>query len=149
MPTKTPNRLHWLLRELDDTELDQEFVRDVLLVQHDRLRELLATLDERAADVIRAEPGSGLELREAVENLAQALTDHMRGEEHALATLMPLTPASGQALAYMREEHVRQRTEIEAMRSLASSSADAIRLALTVGAFVAAVRIDMELEESQ
>jgi hypothetical protein len=132
---------------LAEDELDQDAVFRVLLQQHSRLRALLGDVDGRAVAVLRAREEPGPALGSALENMVQALTDHMRGEERALTTLMPRTRNSGRELTFLREEHRRQRAELEAMRRRAAGADDAISLALAARAFVADVLTDMDFEE--
>jgi hypothetical protein len=135
--------------QLADDDLDEDTVRRVLVEQHERLRVLLRALDARAVSAIRTQCPPGLDLQAALENTVQALTDHMRGEEKAIVTLLPRTPASGRALATLREDHARQRDELGAMRRCACTSDDTISLALAVRAFVADVLLDMDLEDQR
>jgi iron-sulfur cluster repair protein YtfE (RIC family) len=137
----------WPPWELNDGELDEAQVRDILLAQHDRLRSLLTGLDTRAVGVVRSESRRPAVLDGAFEETAEALSYHMRAEEQAFAELLPRTAAFGRELTRLREEHGRQREELERMRRLVASSDDAISLALAVRAFVADVLLDMELED--
>jgi hypothetical protein len=130
-------------------ELDDDRVREVLVARHDRLRSLLKVLDASAAAVVRTEAPASGDLRALVENTAQTLDDHLRGEERALTTLSPRDARSGRLLTHLREEHERQRADVEAMRRLAAASDDRISLALAVRAFVADVGLDMDLEDQQ
>jgi hypothetical protein len=132
---------------LDDGELDEAQVRDILLAQHDRLRSLLAGLDTRAVGVIRGESRRPAAVDGAFEETAEALSYHMRAEEQALAALISRRAPSGRELLRLRQEHRRQRNELDRMRRLAASSKDAISLALAVRAFVANVLLDMDLED--
>jgi hypothetical protein len=147
MSEETKHRIQWPPAELEEDEIDERAAREILLAQHDRLRLLLDALDAGAAEVIRSESRPAPELRGPLENAAQALADHMRGEERALAVLLPRTAAAN--LRLLREEHARQRDELATIRRLAASSDDAISLALAVRAFVADVRIDMDLEDQR
>jgi iron-sulfur cluster repair protein YtfE (RIC family) len=132
--------------QLADDHLE-DTVRHVLVEQHARLRELLRALDAKAVAVIRAEPAPGPGLEAALEETVQALTDHIRGEDHAIAMLLPHTPESDRALEQLREEHARQHDELESMRRCCASSDDALSLALAVRALVADVLLDMDLED--
>jgi hypothetical protein len=135
--------------QLNDDDQDQDAVFRVLLGQHSRLRALLGDVDGRAVAVIGAKTTPGPALQSALENVVQALTDHMRGEERALTTMLPRTRSSGRELTFLRAEHTRQRAELEAMRRRAASSDDAISLALAARAFVADVLMDMDFEEKR
>jgi hypothetical protein len=134
---------------LAEDELDRDAVFRVLLEQHSRLRALLGDVDGRAVAVLDARARPGPALKNALEDMVQALTDHMRGEERALTTLLPRTRASGRELTFLRAEHVRQRAELEAMRRQAASADDALTLALAARAFVADVLMDMDFEEKR
>lgn len=147
MTSQIRTRARWLPDEPSDDELDEELVREVLLSQHDRLRKLLRALDAAAIDAIRGLSRPTPDLRAGLEEAAQALTDHMRGEERNLATLIPRSAGSDRALARLREDHARQRDEIQSMRRLSATHDDTITLALAIRAFIADVCIDMDLED--
>ena len=133
-------------RVSNDTH-DVDAARRGLLEQHERLRVLLRALDAKAVAVIRTPSGQGPDLRPALEDTAQILTDHMRGEERALTELLPKTRAPANALGSLREDHARQTEELDRMRRCAASWDDAISLALAVRAFVADVLLDMKEED--
>jgi len=147
MGTETRHRLRWLPSDLDEDELDVHVLREVLLAQHDRLRSLLDALEAGAVSVIGSPSRPPLDLRGPLETAAEALADHMRGEERALAMLLPRGATTASELAKLCDDHARQREDLESMRRLAASSDDAISLALAVRAFVADVRLDMDLED--
>jgi iron-sulfur cluster repair protein YtfE (RIC family) len=128
-------------------ELDHDTVRRVLVEQHERLRGLLRTLDAKAVTAIQSESRPGPDLHAALENVAQALADHMRDEERAIVTLLPRTRASGLALGTLHEDHARQRDELASICRHGATADDAISLALAVRAFVADVLLDMDLED--
>jgi hypothetical protein len=146
---ETRHRVRWLPPERDEDELDRQLIREVLLAQHDRLRALFTALDARAVAVIRSESRPAPDLRGPLDQAAQALDDHLRGEERALAAILRSGPETAASLARLHEDHVRQREDIEAMRRLAASADDAISLALAVRAFAADVRLDMDLEDQR
>jgi hypothetical protein len=133
----------------ENGEQDRDEVFRVLLEQHSRLRALLGDVDGRAVAVLNAKTQPGPALQSALENVVQALTDHMGGEERALTTLLPRTRASGRELLFLRAEHTRQRAELEAMRRRAVTADDALSLALAARAFVADVLMDMDFEEKR
>ena len=126
---------------------DADAVRRVLLEQHERLRELLRALDAKAVAVIRTQSSQGPDLRPALEDTAQILTDHMRGEERALTELLPKNRALKNDLGSLLEDHQRQAEELHRMRRCAASWDDAISLALAVRAFVADLLLDMDEED--
>jgi hypothetical protein len=145
--TRATHPRRWQPPKFTDEELDEDRVREALVGQHARLRGLLERLERHALEIIRAGKGSALELAGAFTEISTALADHARGEERALAKLLPSTAAAARALALLREAHRCQREELAAMWRMAACCDDAITLALAVRAFVSDVRLDMDAED--
>jgi len=139
----------WQPPRFVDETFDEDRVRRGLVAQHELLRARLAALDAQALEIVRGGSCTPAELAEGFGGLAALLADHMRNEEGALAQLLPRTAAAARALAFVRDEHRRQRQELEAMSRLAARGDDAITLALAVRAFVCDVRLDMDAEDSR
>jgi len=142
-PKLTPEALD---RELDDGR-EEDRLRAALLAQHERLRVLLADLDGRALEIIRTGSCAAPELCADFAAVATAFDDHTRGEERALARLLPRTPAATRALAVLREDHRCQREELHTMSRMSTRCDDAITLALAIRGFVSDVRLDMDAED--
>jgi hypothetical protein len=140
-------RRHWRPSPFLDEEMDEGRVRAMLIAQHERLRAMLAVLDAKAVAVPRGGACSPAELGGVFADLAAALDDHMRFEERALGKLLPRTAEDARAVARLRDDHRRQREELQAMSRLAKRCDDGITLALSIRGFVSDVRLDMDLED--
>ena len=136
------------MQERKTEELSSSAVRDEIVSQHRRLRDLL---DQAVAVTVRLDDSSAWlpEMRAKAEALYEALATHMDFEEQALPAALRDVIGWGQVIQQrMEEDHFRQR---EALR-LAISAAEAHdlsarELAENVRAFAATLLVDMESEE--
>jgi hypothetical protein len=143
----TERRRRWQPPRFIDEEIDEQHLRTRLVEQHDRLRAMLTRLETTATEIIRRGVTAAPKLAADFATVATAFDDHTRGEERALAKLLPRTAAAKRALAFLHEDHRCQREELRAMSRLAACCDDGITLALAVRGFVSNVRLDMDAED--
>lgn len=125
-------------------------VRDDIVSQHARLRVLLDQLDAGAERVVRADHCGPSSTDKLLDDLVRQLEDHMVFEEQALPAVSVSNAAwDAHELARLRREHQRQREELTRMTREAHGSDDPLSLALAIRAFVADVRLDMNIEEER
>jgi hypothetical protein len=145
--SRNTERRPWQPPRFIDEEIDEQQLRTTLVEQHDRLRAMLMRLEATATEIIRCGICAAPALAADFATVATAFDDHTRGEERALAKLLPRTAAAKRALAFLREDHRCQREELRAMSRLAATCDDGITLALAVRGFVSNVRLDMDAED--
>jgi iron-sulfur cluster repair protein YtfE (RIC family) len=124
--------------------------RSVLKAQHDRLRDLIDAVRERAAAVLSGGP-EPIERRWAALAFALAafgadLRAHLATEEELLGPILERIDAWGPVrLGLMRAEHAHQRAVLEALRT--DSKLPGQELARRAFSLIADVLADMEAEE--
>jgi iron-sulfur cluster repair protein YtfE (RIC family) len=121
-------------------------VRCQVVEQHGVLRELLRRVHDVATQVLQHEGHQGEPLAELVSELRAQLLSHLAFEERALQPLLGNADAAdaGRALR-LREEHARQREEINTLSEGAAWEPD--RLAWAARSLVTDLLRDMDDEE--
>ncbi|MDB4979663.1 MAG: hypothetical protein JWM82_415 [Myxococcales bacterium] len=125
-------------------------LRDEVLIQHDRIRHLLGTLNDEAAGVVCAEPKAPGDLGGKLDAVVRALTRHMDFEEQSVSSDPIAAGSWGPAIrARLKGEHERQRDVLARISREAAASDDRISLSFAVRGFVSDVLLDMKLEEAR
>lgn len=93
------------MRGAPTTSMDPDAARQLLLQQHERLRDLLATTDRQLRD-LAAGDATAAELETTLDELRRAFREHNDTEEALLVPLLERDAAWGPArIARMIEEH--------------------------------------------
>jgi hypothetical protein len=117
----------------------------LILEQHTELRRLLALgLVQTCMPPHRRQPVRA-ELKVLVGQIRAVFLQHLADEEAVLPPLFGADPASAQATLTWREQHARQRQELEALRGL--SEAESAALADRFDGLARALLIDIAEEE--
>jgi hypothetical protein len=123
-------------------------VRERILEQHASLRELLhQSLDATTRAFRPGGPGPD-ELARLIHDLRGRFWAHLAFEERTLLpVLVCLDPWGPERVADLRDEHARQRAELDTLVGGIDAGLDRERLALTLRSLVTDLLIDMEEEE--
>jgi len=138
------DEMHWGLGQYAAAEAG----RRLILEQHTELRRLLALgLVQTYASSYDRQAGSAV-LRALVARIRTTLIQHLRDEEAVLLPLFEQQPGGLRRAQSLRDEHARQRQEIEAMAALSEAgSADA--LAERFDSLARALFLDIAHEERE
>jgi hypothetical protein len=123
-------------------------VRDRILEQHGGLRELLhQSLDATTRAFQPGGPGPD-ELSRLIHDLRSRFWAHLAFEERTLLpVLASLDPWGPERVADLRDEHARQRAELDTLAEGITAGLDGDRLAVTLRSLATDLLIDMEEEE--
>jgi hypothetical protein len=124
-------------------------VRDRILEQHVALRELLGqSLDATTRAFAHDGPPGVDELARLTHELRARFWAHLAFEERTLLPILAqLDPWGPERVADLRDEHARQRAELDTLVEGIESAGDSERLALTLRSLATDLLIDMAEEE--
>jgi hypothetical protein len=123
-------------------------VRDRILEQHGSLRELLRQSLDATTRAFQPE-GPGIdELSRLMHDLRARFWAHLAFEERTLLPiLVRLDPWGPERVADLREEHARQRAELDTLVEGIAGATESDRLALTLRSLATDLLLDMAEEE--
>jgi hypothetical protein len=123
-------------------------VRDRVLEQHGELRELLRQSLDATTRAFRHE-GPGIdELSRLIHDLRKRFRAHLTFEERTLLPILAqLDPWGPERVADLRDEHARQRAQLDTLVEGIQGAWERERLALTLRSLATDLLIDMDEEE--
>jgi hypothetical protein len=123
-------------------------VRERVLEQHRTLRELLRQSIETTTRSLQPDGPDAEVLSGLVQDLRARFRAHLAFEEHALLPVLAHLDLWGpERVRDLREEHARQRAELDTLVEGTESRWDVGRLALTLRSLVTDLLLDMDEEE--
>jgi len=125
-----------------------EEIKKAMLAEHNSLRSQLEVVTDLAKRAVAEDPAYEKDLREAAEELAVALLNHMESEERHLAALSRGgNPHWAHHLNEFKHHHVHQRALLAHFLERVNVIHALRRLGEFVDAMATAVLLDMEQEE--
>jgi hypothetical protein len=119
-----------------------------VLEQHEVLRLVLQRLLDETTSALATSTASKDGLVESTRDLANRFRGHLAFEERHLIPILANESCWGQErVAALREEHERQRAELETLMAGVEGDWDAARAAFVVRSLVTDLLLDMEEEE--